>query len=40
MNYLSLYLPKKINKDTLLVIRMGYSDGFNISDILGLGDPH
>lgn len=39
-NCLSLYLPKKINEDTLLVIRMGYSDGFNISDILGLGDPH
>jgi hypothetical protein len=39
-NCLSLYLPKKINEDTLLVIRMGYSDGFNISDMLGLGDPH
>lgn len=38
-NCLSLYLPKRINEDTLLVIRMGYADGFNISDILGLGDP-
>ncbi|PGG95594.1 hypothetical protein AJ80_09933 [Polytolypa hystricis UAMH7299] len=38
-NCLSLYLPEKINEDTLLVIRMGYYDGFNVANILGLGDP-
>ncbi|EQL33188.1 hypothetical protein, variant [Blastomyces dermatitidis ATCC 26199] len=38
-NCLSLYLPEKINEDALLVVRMGYFDGFSISDTLGLGDP-
>lgn len=38
-NCLSLYLPKRVNEDTFLVIRMGYSEGFNVSDMLGLGDP-
>jgi hypothetical protein len=38
-NCLSLYLPEKHNQDTFLVVRMGYDDGFNFSDILGLGDP-
>lgn len=36
-NCLSLYLPEKINEDAVLVIRMGYNDGFSVSDILGLG---
>jgi hypothetical protein len=38
-NCLSLYLPERVNEDSLLVVRMGYRDGFNISNILGLGDP-
>ncbi|KAF9884364.1 hypothetical protein FE257_001820 [Aspergillus nanangensis] len=38
-NCLSLYLPEKINEDALLVIRIGYSEGFNVSNVLGLGDP-
>lgn len=37
-NCLSLHLPEKVNEDTFLVIRMGYRDGFNVSDMLGLGD--
>jgi hypothetical protein len=35
-NCLSLYLPEEHNEDTLLVIRMGYHDGFNLSASLGL----
>ena len=35
-NCLSLYLPEEHNEDTLLVIRMGYHDGFNFSANLGL----
>lgn len=38
-NCLSLYLPEKINEDAVLLIRIGYHDGFNISTNLGLGDP-
>lgn len=38
-NCLSLYLPEKVNEDALFVVRMGYSEGFNVSNILGLGDP-
>jgi len=35
-NCLSLYLPEEHNEDTLLVIRMGYHDGFDLSNKLGL----
>lgn len=38
-NCLSLYIPEKQNTDTFLVVRMGYLDGFQISDLLGIGDP-
>lgn len=38
-NCLALHLPEKVNEDTFLVIRMGYYDGYKVSDILGLGDP-
>lgn len=38
-NCLSLYIPAKVNKDTFLVVRMGYLDGFQVSDLLGIGDP-
>lgn len=38
-NCLSLHLPEKVNEDTFLVIRMGYWDGFKVSDMLGIGDP-
>lgn len=38
-NCLSLYIPEKENKDTFLVVRMGYLDGFQISHRLGIGDP-
>ncbi|KAM5487032.1 hypothetical protein MaudMau93_004751 [Microsporum audouinii] len=38
-NCLSLYLPEKINEDAVLLIRIGYYEGFNISNNLGLGDP-
>lgn len=38
-NCLSLYLPRKVNEDALLIIRMEYSEGFTISDQLGIGDP-
>ncbi|EGE00673.1 hypothetical protein TESG_07970 [Trichophyton tonsurans CBS 112818] len=38
-NCLSLYLPEKIYEDAVLLIRIGYYDGFNISNNLGLGDP-
>jgi hypothetical protein len=38
-NCLSLYLPEKHDQDTFLVVRMGYDDGFNLSNILELGDP-
>lgn len=37
-NCLTLHLPNKVNEDAYLVIRMGYSAGFHISDTLGLGD--
>lgn len=37
-NCLTLHLPEKVNEDTFLVIRMGYHDGYGVSDILGLGD--
>lgn len=37
-NCLSLHLPEKVNEDSFLVIRMGYWDGFKVSDLLGIGD--
>jgi len=38
-NCLSVYLPKKKNEDALFIVRIGYQDGFNISNMFGLGDP-
>jgi len=38
-NCLSVYMPKKDNEDALLVLRIGYEDGWNISNLFGLGDP-
>ncbi len=38
-NCLTVYLPIKRNEDALFVGRVGYDDGFNICDLLGLGDP-
>ena len=37
-NYLSIYMPKKDNKDALLVFRIGYKDRQNISNLFSLGD--
>ncbi|KGY15774.1 hypothetical protein PABG_11435 [Paracoccidioides brasiliensis Pb03] len=38
-NYLSLYLLEKFNENAVLVISVGYDDGFSVSHILGLSDP-
>jgi hypothetical protein len=38
-NSLKIYLPVTPNEDSLLVLRLGYYQGFSISDSLGLGDP-
>jgi hypothetical protein len=37
-NCLSMYLPKTNNEDALFVVRIGYDDGFNISNLFGFGD--
>jgi len=37
-NCLSMYLPETPNEDVLLVMRLGYHDGFSISNLLGLGE--
>jgi len=38
-NGLKMYLPERVNEDTLLVLRLSYAQGFNIFDLFGLGDP-
>jgi hypothetical protein len=38
-NCLSTYLPERINEDALFVVRIGYQQGYNIFNLLGLGDP-
>jgi hypothetical protein len=38
-NGLKILLPERINEDSLLVLRLGYHQGFNIFDLFGLGDP-
>jgi len=38
-NSLKIYLPVTPNEDSLLMLRLGYYQGFSISDSLGLGDP-
>jgi hypothetical protein len=38
-NGLKIYVPERINEDFLLVLRLGYYQGFNIFDLFGLGDP-
>lgn len=38
-NGLKIYLPIRTNEDSLLVLRLGYYQGFNIFDLFGLGDP-
>ena len=37
-NCLFIYMLKKDNEDALLVLRIGYKDGQNISNLFGLGD--
>ena len=38
-NCLSVYMPEKTYEDALFVVRIGYDDGWNISNLFGLGDP-
>jgi hypothetical protein len=38
-NCLSLSLPRTSQEDTILTIRMGYNAGFELSDLLNLGEP-
>lgn len=38
-NCLSMYLPETAYEDAFFVARIGYEDGFVISNIFGLGDP-
>jgi len=38
MNCLSIYMPKKDNKDALIVLRIGYSYKWNIFNLFSLGD--
>lgn len=38
-NGLKILLPERTNEDSLLVLRLGYYQGFNIFDLFGLGDP-
>jgi hypothetical protein len=38
-NCLSMYLPETAHEDAFFVARIGYDDGFEISNIFGLGDP-
>ena len=33
-----MYIPKEDNKDALLVLRIGYKDKQNISNLFSLGD--
>jgi hypothetical protein len=35
-NGLKIYLPVRTNEDSLLVLRLGYYQGFNIFDLFGL----
>jgi hypothetical protein len=37
-NGLIMFLPEASNEDSFCLMRMGYESGFNISDLLGLGD--
>jgi len=32
-------MPEARNEDALFVVRISYQDGWNISDLLGFGDP-
>lgn len=36
-NSLKMYLPQTPKEDILVVLRLGYSEGFNIFDSFGLG---
>ncbi len=38
-NGLKIYVPETPNEDFLLVLRLGYYQGFNIFDLFGFGDP-
>ena len=38
MNYLSIYMLEKIYKDALFIVRIGYNNRQNISNLFGLGD--
>jgi hypothetical protein len=38
INCLSMYIPKKNNKDALLVLKISYKDKWNISNLFSLGD--
>jgi hypothetical protein len=38
-NCLSLYMPERRNEDALLLVRVGYKDGWNLFDMFGFGDP-
>jgi hypothetical protein len=38
-NGLKMLLPATPNEDTLLVLTLGYYQGFNICNLFGLGDP-
>ena len=33
-----MYMLKMNNKDTLFILRIGYKNGFNISNLFNLGD--
>jgi len=35
----SIHLPEGHEEDAFFVVRMGCSDGINICNLLGLGDP-
>jgi hypothetical protein len=39
INSLRIFLLVTPNEDSLLILRLSYYQGFNISDSLGLGDP-
>jgi hypothetical protein len=38
-NGLCVYLPEIPNNDSFVIITVGYDEGFNVSNLFGLGDP-
>jgi len=37
-NCLSMYLPETVGEDALFILKIGYNDGWNISNLFSLGD--